>query len=202
MRDISGKEAVRRRIRPAVDPEEAPSLRFIDWTEQDARQTIRYAFFDTAIGRLLIADTAKGVCFLGFVAQKEAQKEAPDAETLADLRRRFPGQPLEEARTAGQQAAAEACEGRHPGVIPLHLKGTDFQLNIWKKLTRIPKGTLCTYSSLTDDPRAARAVGSAVGANLVSVLIPCHRVVRKDGSFHGYHWGTEIKRRLLEAELE
>jgi AraC family transcriptional regulator of adaptative response/methylated-DNA-[protein]-cysteine methyltransferase len=191
------KETLRRRIRPVERCGEAPAhLRWVEWTADDEGQPIRYSFFDTPADRLLIADTAKGICFLGFV-----RDGAGDAGTLEDLRRRFPRQPLTETPTDAQKAAAEAAAGSRPAAIALHLKGTPFQLDIWKKLTRIPSGALCAYGGLSDTPKAARAVGAAVGANPVSVLVPCHRVVRRDGGFGGYHWGTEIKERLLAREL-
>lgn len=188
-----GREAVGRHIRPLNSYGVAPDcFRFAEWTENEV---IRYGFADTLIGRVLLADTSKGICFLGFAC-------GDDAGALADMRGRFPGQRFEERTTAFQELAAGFCNGERWREIPLHLKGTPFQLDIWRKLVRIPEGSLTTYGSLTDDPKAAQAVGGAVGANPVSYIVPCHRVVRSDGSFHGYYWGPEIKKQLLAYELQ
>ena len=89
--------------------------------------------------------------------------------------------------------------------VPLHLKGTEFQLRVWKELLNIPFGETTTYKDIAaalQTPKAFRAVGSAIGENPVSVLIPCHRVLRTDGALGGYHWGLERKVRLLEWEKQ
>lgn len=91
-------------------------------------------------------------------------------------------------------------KGSNPEII---LKGTDFQMRVWNELTKIPKGKTVTYSELAakiGKPKAARAVGNAVGANPVAFLIPCHRVVRADGIIGGFRWGTNIKKKLLSDE--
>lgn len=195
MNDKLNRAALRGRIRPIESLGPAPdALPWVDWAVGDERLALRHGFYDTAVGRLLVADTPKGVCFIGFAT-------AGDAEALADLRRRFAGQPTEARATELQKAAAAACEGNFEGVIPLHLKGTAFQREIWLLLLRIPVGALCSYGALSPRAGAARAVGSAVGANPVSVLVPCHRVVRADGGWRGYYWGTPVKERLLLREL-
>lgn len=191
-----GKEAVRQRILPADRYGNAPdNLLFVDWTEEDDRDILEYSFHDTEIGRLLLAGTSKGLCFLGFAGGGEA-------ETKADLMRRFPGQAMEERVNEYQRLAAGYCNGSRELRIPLHMKGTGFQTGIWRRLVRIPEGGLATYGSLSDDPGAAQAVGSAVGANPVGYIVPCHRIVKSDGSIHGYHWGTDIKKQLLAYELQ
>lgn len=86
---------------------------------------------------------------------------------------------------------------------PLDLQGTEFQRHVWQALLTIPAGETRSYSDIAkqiDRPKAVRAVGSACGANPVSILVPCHRVIRSDGSFKGYHWGVEMKTRLLTLE--
>ena len=88
-------------------------------------------------------------------------------------------------------------------MLPLHPKGTEFQLSVWKELLNIPLGGITSYGKIAQKlqkPNACRAVGSAVGDNPVSVLIPCHRVLRTDGGLGGYHWGLERKVKLLEWE--
>ncbi|MCC8147267.1 MAG: methylated-DNA--[protein]-cysteine S-methyltransferase [Bacteroidales bacterium] len=190
-----GKEAVRQRIMPVDKYSKAPvNFQFIEWTEEDAKGVIEYSFLNSGIGRLLLANTAKGLCFLGFASKGEA-------EIKADFMRRFPKQPMTEKVSGFQLQAVEYCNGNHERLIPLHLRGTDFQIGIWKQLVRIPEGRLSTYGSLAPHAGGAQAVGSAVGANPVSYIVPCHRIVKSDGNIQGYHWGTEIKKQLLAYEF-
>ena len=190
------KEVIKQRISPLeAYPESSENFQFVDWTKADDKELIRYAFADTEIGRLLIANTSQGICFVGFSCEK-------DVEIKIDFQKRFPQQQFEERSSDLQQLAIDYCNGNPSQIIPLHLKGTNFQLDIWKKLLRIPEGKLSAYGYLTANPKASRAVGSAVGANPVSYLIPCHRVVRGNGDFHGYHWGPELKKQLLAYELQ
>jgi O-6-methylguanine DNA methyltransferase len=174
--------------------ENTNNFQFVEWMQKDNSEIVKYSFYETKIGRVLIANTSKGICFLGFSC-------GSDMDVIDDFRKRFPKQKTEEQSNHLQKQAAGYCNGIHNQIIPLHLKGTEFQLRIWKKLVRIPRGWLSTYSSILQDKKAARAVGTAVGANPVSYIIPCHRVVRQNGSFHGYHWGIELKKQLLINEL-
>jgi len=191
-----GRDAVKERIRPMNHYDEASAnCYFIDWVVEDSLKTIQYSFYDTAIGRVLLANTPKGLCFLGFACNG-------DEGVKADFVRRFPGQPIVEEISDIQLSAVECCNGKHEPAIPLHVKGTAFQIGIWKQLVRIPEGKLSTYGALSETPGAAQAVGSAVGANPVSYIVPCHRIVRSDGSFKGYYWGTELKKQLLAYELQ
>ena len=101
--------------------------------------------------------------------------------------------------------AALSADEENVETVPLHLKGTEFQLRVWKELLNIPFGETTTYKDIAaalQTPKAFRAVGSAIGENPVSVLIPCHRVLRTDGALGGYHWGLERKVRLLEWEKQ
>ena len=191
-----GRDAIKGRTFPMGKYGEAPgNFCFINWKEEDNHGTIQYAFHDTGIGRLLIANTLKGLCFLGFACKG-------DEEIKADFVRRFPGQSMIEEISDLQLLAVEYCNGKHEQSIPLHMKGTAFQTGIWKQLIRIPEGRLSTYGSLSEDPGAAQAVGSAVSANPVSYIVPCHRIVKNDGNIQGYHWGTDIKKQLLAYELQ
>jgi AraC family transcriptional regulator of adaptative response/methylated-DNA-[protein]-cysteine methyltransferase len=164
-------------------PEEAPGL------------TIRFTIANTAIGEIMLASTAKGICYAGFTDNN------PDI-ALADLRRRFPKAVLQQGAGEWQQEAWEWFN--HPGKtgLPLHLhvKGTAFQQAIWKKLLTVPAGTLTTYAQLGGGARMARAAGTAVGNNPVAFLIPCHRAVRSNGQFEGYFWGPARKKELLALE--
>jgi AraC family transcriptional regulator of adaptative response/methylated-DNA-[protein]-cysteine methyltransferase len=191
-----GKEVIKQRTFPMDKFTETPSnFQFIEWTKDDNRGVIYYSFIKSKIGKLLIANTSKGICFLGFANKGEAS-------ILHDFQYRFPQRQFKEQSSELQKIAAGYCNGNREQIIPLHLKGTNFQVDIWQKLVRIPEGKLSTYGSLVPDFKGAQAIGAAVGSNPVSYIIPCHRIVKNDGSYHGYHWGSELKRRLLSYELQ
>lgn len=171
------------------------NFHFVNWDEADHSLIINYDFIHSEIGKLIIASTSKGICYLGFTNNGEK-------EGIIDLKRRFPKQQLIKKADDLHLQAVNLCNGDTKQEIHLHLKGTAFQLDVWKRLTKIPQGKLTTYALLMDDIKSARAVGTAVGDNPVSYIIPCHRVVRSDGSFQGYFWGTELKRQLLAWELQ
>ena len=165
------------------------------WRGGGAGVTIRWAVVQTTLGPMLVAATDKGVCRLSF------------GEGEAELAARFPNAELAAggADFAGLlQRVIGAVE--QPGTasdIPLDVKGTAFQEAVWAQLRKIPPGETRSYAQIAaaaGNPKAVRAAGSANGANCVAVLIPCHRVVRSDGSLGGYAYGTEIKRHLLERE--
>ncbi len=193
---LIGKEAIKSASVPYQKlPEISSQFHLVDWDNNDNQAEIHYAVKDTEIGKMFMAATSKGLCYLGF--------ENNDLDfCIKDLQSRFPKNEIKEGESQYFQSVVDFCNGNHQTSIQLHLKGTDFQLDIWKKLLQIPEGTLTTYSALHNDIKAARAVGTAVGDNLVSYIIPCHRVVRSDGSFKGYFWGTETKRKLLAYELQ
>ena len=164
------------------------------WEQGDEEEMICWQASSTAVGEVLIAATKKGVCFLGF-------SSGHHEETLADLRGRFPVNSIEEKRTKETDEAFDRInDPRQERTVRLHLKGTDFQLGIWAKLLLIPFGGLVTYSEVGNGAKNARATGTAVGANPVSVIVPCHRVVRADGSYDGYYWGPAVKKKLLVYE--
>ena len=154
--------------------------------------------FDSPFGPVLAMGTGKGICGLAFTA------ETGEAGAMADLRGRWPKADFVEAprrlqdwvRGAfGQATAAQPA--------PLYLIGAPFQIKVWEALLRIPSGQVTTYSDLAaavGHPKAVRAVGTAVGRNPVSWLIPCHRALRKSGGLGGYHWGLPVKRAMLAWE--
>ena len=159
---------------------------------------IHYHFYDSPFGKTLIASTPKGVCYLAFADDEES--------TLNELRQIFPNATYQGQKDEFQQNAlqhfAEKDWNRLPPVI-LHIKGTPFQMKIWEELVKIPFGKLTTYqalANLVNKPKASRAVGSAVGANPISFLIPCHRVVRTSGALGGYHWGLPRKAAMIDWE--
>jgi len=165
------------------------------WVKGGAGTTIRWGVAPTSYGDMLVAATDKGVCRLAFNEGGE------------ELAERFPHAELAEGGAdfaALLAAVVDAVE--RPGTgqdIPLDVQGTTFQQRVWQELRRIPPGETRSYAEIAaaaGKPRAVRAAGSANGANHVAVLIPCHRVVRSDGSTGGYAHGTAIKEALLERE--
>ena len=171
----------------------APSV----WAAGGKGAVIRWAVVPTSLGVMLVAATDKGVCRLSF------------NEGRAALEARFPHAELIEggadfaALLADVVAAIETPgTGAH---IPLDVRGTAFQEAVWQELRRIPPGETRSYAQIAaaiGKSGAVRAAGSANGANSVAVLIPCHRVVRSDGSIGGYAYGLEIKRALLDKERQ
>lgn len=161
--------------------------------------TIRYGWHATPFGDALFAATPRGLCFLAFA------HTGGRAAAFDDLRSRWPEARLERDDTGTAELAARAFPEsvRRGGPLALHVHGTNFQLRVWNALLRVPAGATTTYSAIASDiraPRASRAVGNAVGANPISWLIPCHRVLRGDGGLGGYAWGPERKRVMLAWE--
>ncbi len=165
------------------------------WKNGGTGVTIRWAVVDTVLGKMLLAATDKGICRLSFDEDESALAQRfPKADIVAG------GAALEELVT-GAIAAIE-----HPAQmpdLPLDVAGTAFQQAIWNELRRIPAGETRTYADIAaavGKPKAVRAAGSANGANNVAVLIPCHRVIRTDGTLGGYAYGLHRKEKLLNAE--
>jgi AraC family transcriptional regulator of adaptative response/methylated-DNA-[protein]-cysteine methyltransferase len=161
---------------------------------QSPEPEIFYHMYDCPFGQICIASDPKGICKLDF-----AETEAAG---LAMLKKHFPSAKLIRTKTAAHGAALRIF-GPAPEAINLHVQGTEFQLKVWNALLSIPKGGLSTYGEIaekTGHTGASRAVGSAVGANPVGYIIPCHRVVRNDGSFGEFLWGREMKVTLLNWE--
>ena len=164
------------------------------WRDGGRGVTIRFAVADTALGRLLVAATDKGICSLNF----------DDDE--ARLRRRFPNATiLADDGSIAPLVAQALSQIDKPGVheLPIDVRGTAFQERVWAELRKIPPGETRSYADIAaaiGDPKATRAVGTANGSNPVAVLVPCHRVIRSDGSLGGYAGGLERKRKLLAAE--
>lgn len=170
-----------------------------------AGASIRYTTTDTPLGRLLVATTARGICSV----------------TLGDddmaLETRLAGEfPLaqRERVDAGREEWLDAVIARvahdlgwsdreAPALPPLDVAATAFQWRVWDALTRIPRGETLSYGELAAKlgvPKAARAIGRACGSNKLALLVPCHRIIREDGSLGGWRWGLEIKQQLLATE--
>lgn len=160
---------------------------------------IRYTTLVTPLGVVLAARSQRGVCSVRVGDDEERlEKELAHEFVHATIERDDEG--LGDVAIA----LAQAVRGEDvSGDLPLDVAGTAFQLRVWEALRRIPSGETRTYSQVAleiGSPRAIRAVGSACGANHVALIIPCHRVIRQDGSLGGYRWGLDVKEALLRAE--
>ncbi|UWQ97027.1 bifunctional helix-turn-helix domain-containing protein/methylated-DNA--[protein]-cysteine S-methyltransferase [Rhodobacteraceae bacterium M385] len=157
--------------------------------------TIRWGWFDSPFGPALVMATEKGICGIGFAAET-----GPEA-AMEDLRSRWPNADYVEDAASLRPMAEAAFNGT--GDLHLSLIGAPFQIKVWEALLSIPTGHVTTYSEIAGaigKPRAVRAVGTAVGRNPISWLIPCHRALRKSGGLGGYHWGLPVKRAMLAWE--
>ncbi|MDP7151496.1 MAG: bifunctional helix-turn-helix domain-containing protein/methylated-DNA--[protein]-cysteine S-methyltransferase [Paracoccaceae bacterium] len=155
---------------------------------------IHFGWFDSPFGEALAMGTERGLCGLAFAG------ETGRKESFADLAGRWPNARFVEdpEKLAGWVTAA--FEG---GETKLLMLGAPFQIKVWEALLNIPSGQVTTYSEIAQavgNPKAVRAVGTAVGRNPVSWLIPCHRALRKSGGLGGYHWGLPVKRAMLAYE--
>ena len=149
-----------------------------------------------------VADTTGTIC--GYKVETYSPAETGEAEAMADLRARWPKAEFVEAPDRLQDWVRDAFgQGAAGQSAPLYLIGAPFQIKVWEALLRIPSGQVTTYSEIATavgHPKAVRAVGTAVGRNPVSWLIPCHRALRKSGGLGGYHWGLPVKRAMLAWE--
>ncbi|MGD9418008.1 MAG: methylated-DNA--[protein]-cysteine S-methyltransferase [Verrucomicrobiota bacterium JB025] len=159
---------------------------------------ITAGFAETPFGHALIATTPRGICHLSFF--DPAEKQAALATLTADW-------PLSDFRFHDPSATALATRIFQPAPaaapLKLHVRGTAFQLRVWRALLEIPPGTLASYSTVATragTPKATRATGTAVGSNPISYLIPCHRVIRETGVIGNYRWGPTRKRAILAYE--
>jgi AraC family transcriptional regulator of adaptative response/methylated-DNA-[protein]-cysteine methyltransferase len=167
--------------------------------EGGANTDIFFAIGKASLGAILVAQSNKGVCSILIGEDPEA--------LIKDLQDRFP-----KANLIGDEAGYQDLVAKVVGLIeqpavnpdlPLDIRGTAFQQRVWKALQQIPPGTTATYTEIAKKigmPKAVRAVAQACGANALAVAIPCHRVIKNDGSLSGYRWGVDRKRALLERE--
>ncbi len=162
---------------------------------------IHWGRHPTPFGPCLLAATERGVCSLRFLGE-----EGPD-EALGELVAAWPRARLvEDPAATGRwvtRVFSRWSRSSDDAPLPVLVRGTNFQVRVWEALLRLPCGATTTYGELAREigrPGASRAVGGAVGSNPLAVLIPCHRVLRSDGSWGGYRWGTDTKRRLLAWE--
>ncbi|MDX1518751.1 MAG: methylated-DNA--[protein]-cysteine S-methyltransferase [Gammaproteobacteria bacterium] len=158
---------------------------------------IRYGVHPSPFGAVFIACTDRGICQMSFL---DDDKDLP----LADLRHQWPNATLQESFRETEKLVASIFRGLVPGTpLSLHIRGTNFQVNVWQALLQVPAGQVTTYGELARNlgkPGAARAVGRAVGSNPVAWLIPCHRVIRASGAIGDYRWGQTRKQIMLALE--
>jgi AraC family transcriptional regulator of adaptative response/methylated-DNA-[protein]-cysteine methyltransferase len=160
---------------------------------------VRSACAASAVGRVLVAATPKGVC-----AVKLGNN---DAELVALLTSEFPEAQIARGDATMQEwvrGVVEMIAGRQPSHdVPMDIRGTAFQMSVWKELQRIPAGKTRSYGEIAKRigrPKASRAVARACAANPVCIVVPCHRVVASGGGLGGYHWGVQRKQELLDRE--
>ncbi len=172
-----------------------------EYRDQGAGLAIGFGIHHSPFGRCLLGTTARGICWLSF---ETAETEI--SQILLPLKETWPSARLSPAQreTAGLlKQVFPGGDSQPRGPLALLVHGTDFQLRVWRALLGIPLGATMTYGALAADiqkPKAVRAVGTAVGQNAISFLIPCHRIIRSDGAIGGYRWGSPRKEVMLEWE--
>ena len=153
--------------------------------------TIDYGVYNSPFGDIFVAATARGICKLSFIDEDKVELH------IDDLHRRWPKAALCNRDSERLKIIESLFVDPQPDrPLSLHVSGTNFQINVWRALLQIPEGTLTSYTQVADAvgrPKAARAVGTAIGSNPVAFFIPCHRVLQQSGNIGGYHWGTTRK---------
>ncbi len=175
------------------------------YQKQGSGVNIHYTVAQTSIGKMLLAATERGICSIRFsdsaaVLERDLRTEYPKAEIARADEKLGKRVATLRAMISGKAAGAEGSK-----TLPLDIQATAFQRRVWEALQEIPRGTTKSYGKIAAElgqPNAARAVARACATNPVAVAIPCHRVVREDGSLGGYRWGMERKKRLLAVEAE
>jgi AraC family transcriptional regulator of adaptative response/methylated-DNA-[protein]-cysteine methyltransferase len=158
---------------------------------------MNYSFTESPFGPVMIASTDKGVCYLNF--------ENDSMDALKNLKAQFPEAIFHQTTDNHQMRALSIFheDWSQLDAIKLHLAGTPFQIKVWESLLKIPMGTLWSYGSIAKNigqPKASRAVGTAIGCNPIAFIIPCHRVIQSNGKIGGYKWGTDKKTALIGWE--
>ena len=171
-----------------------------DFKKQGGGLKIDYGFCDSPFGKCLLATTKRGICYLGFA------EEIKGPDTLSQLYQTWPDSEFTENSKDISPILKNIFrfdQNKHSRPFNLHVKGTNFQINVWKALLNIPKGWVVSYQDIASyigHPKAFRAVANAVAINPVAYLIPCHRVIAKTGNIHKYRWGSARKKALIGWE--
>lgn len=161
------------------------------------KEEIKYSIHELNNFKFLIAESSKGICALSI--------EKVEKNLISHLNEQFPNFQLIPVKKCKytDDALMILNHSKKMHSLPLDIRGTVFQKTVWSALQKIPYGTTRSYSDIADmigKPKAVRAVANACGANKIAIIIPCHRVISKDGSIGGYYWGSKIKRELLQRE--
>ena len=169
-----------------------------EYKSQGAGLTIRYGIHPTPFGKCLIGLTERGICHLGFV-------DGNEGKAVDDLVAHWQQADMaEDYRATAPLVNRIFLDPKPDSALNLHLRGTNFQIKVWEALLNIPTGAVTTYEHIAaqiGNPRAVRAVGTAVGDNPIAYLIPCHRVIRKSGEFGNYLYGSARKKAILAKEF-
>ncbi|WP_368203445.1 bifunctional transcriptional activator/DNA repair enzyme AdaA [Aeromonas sp. R5-1] len=168
-----------------------------EYKQRGAGLVIDHGVHDTPFGQAFVALTPRGVCNFSFL-----DDQAPQTP-LSALAQRWPAAELREAPSRTQGVIHTMFDGSKTPDRPLslHVSGTNFQISVWRALLQIPPAKVVSYAQVANavgNPKAARAVGLAVGANPVALMIPCHRVIQQNGRLGGYHWG-ETRKQAIHA---
>lgn len=189
-----GKEAVLSHMLVELAAAPWADIGILDWRPGDDELPVEYCFAGTLFGSVLVANTPKGVCYLGLA-------ESTQEHVFKDFNSRFGYARRIEKQTPLQKQALDFLDGKTGGHITLHLRGTLYQTGIWKRLIRIPFGKVVSYATLGEGIRYSRAAGTANGRNPIFWIVPCHRAVKTGGGFDRYFWGENVKKRLLAWEF-
>lgn len=160
---------------------------------------IDYGFSETPFGRCLIGVTARGICWLSFLPSSEE-----NASALSEMKAFWYNSIFRENEQLTKNISRQIFASDAPQKLHVFVKGTNFQVKVWEALLRIPAGALTTYQDIAlemKNPKALQAVGSAVGSNSIAYLIPCHRVIRKDGILGEYRWSASRKKSMIGWEM-
>ncbi|NKI17771.1 methylated-DNA--[protein]-cysteine S-methyltransferase [Spongiibacter sp. KMU-166] len=166
-----------------------------EYRSRGEQLTIRWLNQNTPFGEIFVALTQRGVCRVSFDSSASNLQKLREQWPKAELRAHDPSRDPKVVEIFANSSAQQP--------IVLHLMASEFQLAVWRALLELPEGALCSYKSVAEalgKPKAARAVGRAVGSNPVAILIPCHRVIRENGGMGGYAWGEERKQQILLRE--
>jgi AraC family transcriptional regulator, regulatory protein of adaptative response / methylated-DNA-[protein]-cysteine methyltransferase len=168
-----------------------------EYKNEAANLAINYGFYETTFGNIIVANTQKGICYIAFCDSKK--------EAFALLKNKFNKAIITEMQHKMQVQIIQLFENKFTGKekINLHVKGTAFQIKVWEALLTIPLGQLTTYGNIAnkiENPKASRAVGTAIGDNPIAYIIPCHRVIQSTGIFGGYMWGPKRKTAMIGWE--
>lgn len=176
-----------------------PQFTILKMTPEEAANggrtlVVSYCFTESPFGKTLLGSTRKGLCYMAFFDDED--------NALLDLKNEFPKAQFIEEMNGTHQEASAFFRNTPAAIKPivLHLKGTEFQVEVWETLLQIPSGCLTTYGAIAksiDKPKASRAVGAAIGSNVIAHLVPCHRVIPSSGIIGNYKWSSPRKTAII-----